>query len=379
MNRNVVYFILIFAKLILAQQDWKGSIEVKDGITYIHNPGQGLWDNDPSKKLTVEQIFSVGSLNAEDEYLFSWVQDITTDSAGTIYACDSKEHRIQVYDKFGKYVRTLGRKGQGPGELMRPMAVRVGPDGRIYVQDDLNYRVSIFKPNGKFDHSFRYERFAGENLEIDPDGNVLLSLWGENKERNAPPIVTEYNLKGKIVKQFGEPLLLLEKDGYGRPFFDYNGFTFMGNGILLVDYKRSYKFHFYQNQKLIRVVDRESPIFTKPEIIETVFKANSGEGGKVKTVTSRSGIWKTFPLPANRFAAYVADRGKEFKRKTIGGRDFESVIDLFDSDGKFLKSYAWDWLNYGAIKHVDNEGYFYTNRGDSEIVPGVTKWRVAFE
>ncbi|MFZ5519486.1 MAG: NHL repeat-containing protein [Candidatus Zhuqueibacterota bacterium] len=379
MNKIAVSFFLIFATLIFAQNAWKGSVEFKDGITCVHNPIQGMWDNDPSKKLTLEQIFSVGSLNADDDYLFSWVQDITTDSAGTIYVCDSQEHRIQVYNKSGEYIRTIGRQGQGPGDLMRPMAVRVGPDGRIYVQDDLNYRVSIFKSNGKFDHSFRYERFAGANLEIDPDGNVLLSMFGENKENNAPPIVTGYNLKGKTVRQFGEPLLLLEKDGYGKPYYDSNGFTFLKDGVLLVEFNSSYILHFYLNQKLIKVVDRKSDIFTKPEIIETIFKASTGEGSKVKSVLARSRIWKAFPLPSGRLAVFIQDRGKDFKDKTIGGRDFETVVDIFDDSGKFLKSYAWDWLNLGIIEHVDQEGYFYTNRGDSEIVPGVTKWRVAIE
>ena len=53
-------------------------------------------------------------------------------------------------------------------------------NGKIYVQDNLNCRISIFKPNGKFDHSFKYRQFVGENLEIDLSGNVLLnhSLFG---------------------------------------------------------------------------------------------------------------------------------------------------------------------------------------------------------
>ncbi len=381
MNRTIIYLILILANSIFAQPDWKGSLEVKDGITWIHNPRQGIWDNDPSKKLTVERIFSVGSLDADEEYLFSWVQDITTDAAGTVYACDSQENRIQVYNKAGKYIRTIGRKGQGPGELMRPMVVRVSPDGRIFVQDDLNVRISIFKPNGKFDHSFRYIRYCSENLEIDPDGDVLLSHLSEvpNKENAINPIVTGYNLKGTIVKQFGEPLLLLKNDGYGRPYYDHYGFTSLNDGVFLITFKISYLFHYYKNQKLIKVVEKESDIFTAPEFTEAIFRATSGEGGKVKAVVARSGIWKTFSLPSNRLAVFIRDGGKNFKEKAVGGRDFETVIDLFDSDGKFLKSYAWDWLNLGLLKHVDNEGYFYTNFGESEIVPGVTKWRVTFE
>jgi len=372
---------LVLGNLTLAPLEWKGRVEIKEGVLHVYNPQQGLWDNDPTKKLTFEKVLSIGSMTAEDEYLFSWVQDITTDLEGYIYACDSQEHRIQVYDKSGQFVRTVGREGQGPGELLRPMAVRVTPDGSVFVQDHLNYRISIFKPDGKFDHSFRYESFAKEALEIDPDGRVFLihPFLGDTKARSALHIVTGYNLKGKIEKEFGEPLLLLEKDGYGKPFFDSNGFVLLSNGVLLVDFKSSYRLQFYQEERLIKVVSRESDIFTKPENIETIFRASSGEGGKLKATMSRSQIWEVFPLPSNRLAVFIQDRGKDYKEKTIGGRDFVTVIDLFDSDGKFLNSYAWDWLNLGLIKHVDNEGYFYTNRGDSEIVPGVTKWRVAFD
>ena len=391
MKKHVLFFILLLSANFLllfsvhnlkAQaQKWKGKTEVKNGINYIHNPKQGMWDNDPTKKLIVEKIFSIGSMNADDEYLFSWVKDITTDSAGNIYACDSKEHRIQVYDKNGKYLRTIGRKGQGPGDLMRPMAVRVDRDGKIFVQDDLNYRISIFKPNGKFDHSFKYRQIAGENLEIDLSGNVLLNhaLFGLPKGQTIPPIVTVYNLKGNVKKQFGKPLLILKKDGYGRPYYAYNGFSKQKDGTLIVHFSYTYLIHIYKKGQLFNIIEKDSPIFTKPEIVETVFKATTGEGGKVKSVTQRSGIRKILPLPDGSFVAVIFDKGKDFKEKTIGGRDFVTCLDLFNSEGKFLKSYSWDWQQYGLLEHVDEHGYFYTNRGDSEIVPGVTKWKVSFE
>jgi hypothetical protein len=55
------------------------------------------------------------------------------------------------------------------------------------------------------------------------------------------------------------------------------------------------------------------------------------------------------------------------------------VLDLYDKNGYFLKSYPYDNDKYGKIKFVDAEGYLYTGIGPSEIVPGVTKWRISFE
>ncbi|MBC8185465.1 hypothetical protein H8E88_30620 [candidate division KSB1 bacterium] len=275
----------------------------------------------------------------------------------------------------------LAEKGRGPGDLMRPMAVRVNRDGKIFIQDGLNYRISIFKANGKFDHSFKYGQVAGENLEIDLSGNVLLnhSLFGLPKGQTIPPIVTVYNLKGNIEKQFGKPLLILEKDGYGRPHYAYNGFSKQLDGTLIVEFSYIYLVHFYKHGTLYKAIKKDSPIFTRPEIIETIFKATSGEGGKVKSVAQRSDIRKILPLPDEGFVAVIFDKGKNFKEKTVGGRDFVTHLDLFNSDGIFLKSYPWDWQKYGLIEHIDKDGYFYANRGDSEIVPGVTKWKISFE
>lgn len=155
----ISYLLLLTTNVFPQNNSWKGKIKIKDGVKYIYNPKEGLWDNDPTKKLTIKRMFSLGSVEADEEYLFSWVQYITTDSLGNIYVCDSKENRIQVYNKDGKYLKTIGQKGQGPGELMRPMKVLIGRNGNIYINDDLNYRISIFNSKGKFINSFRIEGF----------------------------------------------------------------------------------------------------------------------------------------------------------------------------------------------------------------------------
>jgi hypothetical protein len=384
MRKKLIFLLTsaLLSTILNAQpENWKGKTEVKDGITYIHNPEQGLWDNDPGKKLTIEKIFSIGSLNADDEYLFSWVKDITTDSAGNIYACDFKEQRIQVYDKTGKYIRTIGRKGQGPGEFQRPVAVRIDGEGNIFILDDISHRVSSFKQNGKFKTSFQFKRLSSHDLEIDSNGYIFLhhSLYGTKDERYPPPIISEYDLKGNIIQQYGKPKLILEKDVYGRPYYASNSFSKQYNSDLLVSFSYPYLIHLYKYGVLQKAIERDSPIFSKPEIVETVFRATTGEGGKVKSVRQRSYIWNLLPLPGNRFAAFIRDSGKNFKKKSVSGRDFVTILDLFDSDGKFLKSYPWDWQQCGLLEHIDRHGYFYSNRGDSEIVPGITKWKVTLE
>ena len=371
-------FFIMLSIILVSVQICISQERIIDGIPHVINPNKG---SDSNLKFSFEKQLAIGGEEESEDYIFERLIDFTVDEKGNIYLLDFSACSVFIFNSEGKYLRTVGRKGQGPGDLMRPMAVRVDRDGKIFVQDDLNFRISIFKPNGKFDHSFKYRQVAGENLEIDLSGNVLLnhSLFGLPKGQTIPPIVTVYNLKGNIEKQFGKPLLILEKDGYGRPYYAYNGFSKQKDSTLIVHFSYTYLVHFYKNGALYKVIERDTPIFTKPEVIETIFKATTGEGGKVKSVAQRSDIRKILPLPDGRFAAVIFDSGKNFKEKTVGGMDIFTFLDLFNSDGKFLKSYPWDWQKYGLLEHVDREGYFYTNRGDSEMIPGVTKWKVSFE
>ena len=191
-------------------------------------------------------------------------------------------------------------------------------------------------------------------------------------------MITEYNLKGKIVKEYGDRCLILKKDNNGRPKYAYNGLNMRDDGILMVHFSYPYVIHFYKDGILQKVVTRESPIFTKPELIETIFKPKNGPADKIKAVKQRSYIWQTFSLPKGRFAAFIRDSQIDYK-KSKSDRSFDTFVDIFDNQGRFLKSFKWDWQKNGLIKHVDRNGYFYTNFGKTEIVPGVTKWRVSFE
>ncbi|MFQ5570011.1 MAG: 6-bladed beta-propeller [Rhodothermales bacterium] len=45
---------------------------------------------------------------------FGKVESIATDSEGHIYVADGASMSIRVFDKNGRYVRTIGSHGRGP-------------------------------------------------------------------------------------------------------------------------------------------------------------------------------------------------------------------------------------------------------------------------
>jgi len=77
---------------------------------------------------------------------FSWPQGLGIDSEGNVYASDRGNHRIQVFDPQGRFLRKWGIRGSGDGEFSQPQGLAIDSDGDVYVSDQGNHRILVFKP-----------------------------------------------------------------------------------------------------------------------------------------------------------------------------------------------------------------------------------------
>jgi hypothetical protein len=92
---------------------------------------------------------SIGVIEGAEEYMFGDVADIAVARDGSIYVYDRQVPAIRKYDANGKFVRTIGRKGRGPGEYLNGGGLAVGPDGKVYLWDTGNWRVNVYSPAGE--------------------------------------------------------------------------------------------------------------------------------------------------------------------------------------------------------------------------------------
>lgn len=86
---------------------------------------------------------------SRSEELFYKALDIAQDLDGNWYILDSGNGRVQCFSANGKYRKSIGDLGQGPGELFRPNSLSF-INNELWVADSGNNRISILK-NFKFE------------------------------------------------------------------------------------------------------------------------------------------------------------------------------------------------------------------------------------
>jgi len=75
--------------------------------------------------------------------------NIALDGEGRLYVSDIGADRIQVYDRDGKFIRTVGGYGDNVGEFARPKGVAVDRQNWVYVVDAAEQVVQMFNQDGR--------------------------------------------------------------------------------------------------------------------------------------------------------------------------------------------------------------------------------------
>jgi sugar lactone lactonase YvrE len=97
---------------------------------------------------------------------------------GDIFVADghggNTNARIVKFTKDGKFIKTWGKKGTGPGEFDAPHALAFDSKGRLFVADRGNDRIQIFDQDGAFlDQWTQFSRPSG--LFIDKNDVIYVS------------------------------------------------------------------------------------------------------------------------------------------------------------------------------------------------------------
>ena len=94
----------------------------------------------------VEEI-RVSDKDLPESALFQNPRGVAVDASGNVYVSDFEANHIKIFGPDGKFRTTIGRKGQGPGDLSAPSNIEISGE-RIVVWEAMNRRFSILDLKG---------------------------------------------------------------------------------------------------------------------------------------------------------------------------------------------------------------------------------------
>ena len=153
----------------------------------------------PAARLVLTEVLRLGSESGADD-AFARVMDVEVGLSGRIYVADDLNWRISVFDGSGRLLRRLGRRGQGPGEFESPWSLAVDRLDSLFVWDGALARISVFGPDFRFARSFAAPgRWTVSGFSVRPDGTLLVGGFAPG----AAGSIHVLSRQGRLLRSFG--------------------------------------------------------------------------------------------------------------------------------------------------------------------------------
>jgi len=331
----VLIHLVFYVPLTHAQK-----VEIIEGVRVVHNE-KPKWGNNP--KLEIEFVQKIGDLDALDEnFQLYRHRDVTRDKSGNIYILDSGNYRIQKYDAKGKYLKTIGRKGQGPSEFNgRPLSLGSDTEDNLYVTTSSMLQVLTSEGRelrrvrfrGSSPHSTKY--LTNSQLVAFYEDTKSSLRKGESKEKEMQDkVVKLYDLEMNLVHQFIDPGIYTYKGNSEviRSCFLADG----PDGSIYVTYRHLNSIEKYSpDAKLLMKIDRKLEVDITPKFEEIKIQDYEGINWITPPATMHFGV-------DDKGRIWVLTYAKPFlpsKMKSDEIAEFLKTglkLEVFDTDGILL-------------------------------------------
>jgi DNA-binding beta-propeller fold protein YncE len=138
--------------------------------------------------------------------------DVAIGPDGNVYVVEWGNHRVQKFTASGGYLGQWGSQGSGVGQFNHPQGISTDPLGRVYVADTDNHRIQVFTADGEplfqwgtygsAPGQFAYPR----DVKWNGDGSAV---WVTDSGNHR---IQKFTETGTPLLQFGSPALGLQFD-----------------------------------------------------------------------------------------------------------------------------------------------------------------------
>lgn len=259
------------------------------------------------------------------------VYNFNVDSRGNIYVLNARplEDFIFMFDGNGHFLRSFGKKGQGPGELQWTVSIAFDSQDNVIVTDPGIRKNVVFSPQGNLiqERPFPKDRYALYPI----DNNKYISYWRKWTSPADDFFNDYFGLSGPGLE--GVRVL----DSCRWPNSAKHGirgnrlnrvFNWKGSGdrIYIGNEDRGYEFLVFDwDGNLLRKIRKDH----KP--VEVQMSAEEKE----KVIAERPGLEVAFPRYWPAFGSFFVDNEDRLYVQTYetGDSRFEYTYDIFNEDG----------------------------------------------
>jgi hypothetical protein len=356
-------------------------IQKADDVVIVANP------KTPAHKMRIvfKEELSIGEFEGDENYMFGDSIYFITDDEGNFYVSDSDNNRIQKYDPEGKYLLTIGREGQGPGEFRNLSVSRFDNDNNLYITDELNRRISFFDKNGKYLKQIRMQEIHN-NLYINSKGLIIATKSSQSEDDNVMRRIAtyglfddEFNLVNELYKDEIETPMLTGIDESSlakflthalselafRPWVRY---TLANNDFIYLGYPDKYEINIYSPKgKIVRKITRDYdflPVSKKDEEYFIEFISNSADfsnpifteelkkkGFQRLKFPKYKPAYQSFTLMENGWLVVIIDSVE----------NEYTLFDIFNQEGKYIANFKSSDIALPAEGLIFEFQFFFKN------------------
>ncbi len=167
----VIASLLLCAACGSSESDWGGRIEIREGVTWVMSPSVPLY---PEASLNLEEDLVIAGSEEQEAQMLRDVRTLDVDDDGNIYVLDEGAADIKAFDAGGRHIRTIGRRGQGPGEFGLPVGIIITPRNEILAYD-MGQRVLKFlsREGTSLRQLSTADKFQFTGPRFTPDGHMV--------------------------------------------------------------------------------------------------------------------------------------------------------------------------------------------------------------
>ncbi len=309
-----------------AQAKWKGTVIKEGDITIIKNPKEPIYK---TPILELKEELSIGGPEAKGQEVLDDIGEFIVDDAGNFYISDRTEDYVKVFDRTGRYLRTIGCHGQGPGEFEGIAGLSiVRLTGEFVVYDVLQMRFSFFKTDGTYIRDLHYEKPRLGNAQLDSKGNVYAFATIFDRETFRSEENTIF-----LNPEAKEPFSLTRDERVSEPnkieiFMPKPFWALDFSDNFIYGHSRDYEIQFFKagTHKLFKKIRKVyDPVPVSEDDIKEVRKPEF------------SSIPMVFPKEHAAFRHFfLSDTGHLFVETCEKAGDGHFIHDIFDKDGRLL-------------------------------------------